>query len=118
MTRETLQFLLPVVVTVGPNVTNHQTAKDDTARLESDQASPLEKYAMFQTSAKNPNSSQVQSIVNGIIEGETRALVTSMVIEGILADLNSFKKTLSNNIQSELDHFGLKVYNAEVKELR
>jgi flotillin len=80
--------------------------------------SPLEKYAMFPTNAKNPNSSHVQSIVKGIIEGETRVLVTGMVIEGILADLTSFKKTLSNNIQAELDQFGLKVYNAEVKELR
>jgi len=133
MTRERFQFLLPTVFNIGPNAANHEPTKDDTAILENDQVSPLEKYVIFLTNVKNPKSFNshviyndqcystsfhVECIIKGIMEGETRVLVTSMVMEEILADLNSFKETLSNNIQAELDQFGLKIYNAEVIELR
>jgi flotillin len=117
MTREKLQFLLPVVFTVGPDVGNPQAAKDNTANVENNEVSPLEKYAMLLADGKTKNGSHVQNIIKGIIEGETRVLVSSMTMEEIFAERDAFKKRVFNNIQAELDQFGLKVYNAKVKEL-
>jgi flotillin len=119
MTREKLQFMLPVVFTVGPDVGNPQAAKDDTTNVESNEVHPLEKYAMLLADGKTGNgfSSHVQNIIKGIIEGETRVLVSSMTMEEIFAERDAFKKRVFNNIQAELDQFGLKVYNAKVKEL-
>jgi flotillin len=113
-----LQFLLSVAFTVGPDVRNPQAAKDDTAHPEHDKVSPLEKYAMFLATAKNTNGSHVDNIVKGIVESETRVLVSSMTMEEMFTARDTFKKRVFENIQAELDQFGLKIYNAGVKELR
>ncbi len=145
MTREKLQFLLPVVFTIGPdindrgaNVRNHHLpephysgagseghpASDDHAhdRRREDQGDALMKYAMLLAdsgSSKGPNSHQfLENIVKGIIEGETRVLVSSMTMEEIFTEREVFKRRIFRNIQSELDQFGLKIYNANVKELK
>ena len=39
-------------------------------------------------------------------------------IEEIFAEREQFKKRIYVNIQSELDQFGLKIYNANIKELK
>lgn len=39
-------------------------------------------------------------------------------MEEIFTEREQFKKAIFRNIQSELDQFGLKIYNANVKELR
>lgn len=167
MTKEKLQFLLPVVFTVGPDV-NARGANSSTAPGDDDQQQPrgphaqedrgdaLMKYAMLltDTSAKSEsNTTQfLGNIVKGIIEGETRVLVSSMTMEEIFTEREEFSESIpppicsllsrrdqnrdppqrhSNhkaddpaerrifrNIQSELDQFGLKIYNANVKELR
>jgi flotillin len=107
MTRENLQFLLRVAFNVGPRTSP-----------ENDEVSPhLKKYVMLLPNAKNTNGSHVQKIVKDVIEGRARVLVSSMTMEQIRADLNSFMKVLSNNIQAELDQYGLKIHNAEAKEL-
>ncbi|RAL67299.1 hypothetical protein DID88_008062 [Monilinia fructigena] len=60
----------------------------------------------------------LRKIVVGIIEGETRVLVSSMSIEKIFTERESFKKDIFKNIQAELSQFGLRIYNANVKELK
>lgn len=59
----------------------------------------------------------VANIVKGIIEGETRVLVSSLSMEEIFTNREQFKSKISKNIQTELYQFGLKIYNANVKEL-
>lgn len=80
------------------------------------------KYAMLladaDTNKGNAQRHHVESIVKGIIEGETRVLVSGMTMEEIFTEREVFKKRIFRNIQSELDQFGLKIYNANVKELR
>ena len=80
------------------------------------------KYAMLLADAddkKNVGRTQhIENIVKGIIEGETRVLVSSMTMEEIFTEREEFKRKIFRNIQSELDQFGLKIYNANVKELR
>ncbi|KAL2132277.1 hypothetical protein VTI74DRAFT_3991 [Chaetomium olivicolor] len=146
MTKEKLQFLLPVVFTIGPDVnqrgantrlgTRHEPephfsgagsdgapAADDHIhdRRREDQGDSLMKYAMLLADSgtnKGNNHQFLENIVKGIIEGETRVLVSSMTMEEIFTEREVFKRRIFRNIQSELDQFGLKIYNANVKELK
>ncbi|KAI9717845.1 MAG: hypothetical protein M1828_007084 [Chrysothrix sp. TS-e1954] len=117
MTIEKLKFSLPAVFTIGP-------ANDDVVAItryailltgNSDGSAP-------DTSGRNTRSVQtgrnhVQDIVKGIIEGETRSLVSTMTMEEVFRDRATFKKNVIENVQSEMDQFGLRIYNANVKEL-
>ncbi|GAB1318135.1 Flotillin-like protein 2 [Madurella fahalii] len=145
MTKEKLQFLLPVVFTVGPDVNQRGAntknmprdepvitgavsdgapASDDHAsnHRREDQGDSLMKYAMLLADSgtnKGRNDRQfLENIVKGIIEGEVRVLVSSMTMEEIFTEREVFKRRIFRNIQSELDQFGLKIYNANVKELK
>ncbi|GAW23631.1 hypothetical protein ANO14919_132050 [Xylariales sp. No.14919] len=127
MTKEKLQFLLPVVFTVGPDVNargaNSKFAPDASSgehAREEDRGDALMKYAMLlaDSSEKNKGTQYLENIVKGIIEGETRVLVSSMTMEEIFTAREEFKRRIFRNIQEELDQFGLKIYNANVKELK
>ena len=81
------------------------------------------KYAMLLADSNTSRNTteqgaHVESIVKGIIEGETRVLVSSMTMEEIFTEREEFKRRIFRNIQGELDQFGLKIYNANVKELK
>ncbi|PGH23698.1 hypothetical protein AJ80_02304 [Polytolypa hystricis UAMH7299] len=105
MTIEKLQFALPAVFTIGPD--NNIEA--------------LKKYALLLTggaASKSTSGNHVQDIVKGIIEGETRVIVSSMTMEEIFKERQVFKQHVIENVQNELDQFGLRIYNANVKELQ
>ncbi|KAK8134222.1 hypothetical protein PG984_006234 [Apiospora sp. TS-2023a] len=136
MTKEKLQFLLPVVFTIGPDVNsrgaNAKGHKKATPPADSrdghnpihdeDKGDALMKYAMLLSEAESDKKSKeahgLDQIVKGIIEGETRVLVSSMTMEEIFTEREEFKRRIFRNIQVELDQFGLKIYNANVKELK
>ncbi|KAK3299523.1 uncharacterized protein B0H64DRAFT_101647 [Chaetomium fimeti] len=145
MTKEKLQFLLPVVFTIGPDVNqrgaNTRNGANDDGHYagagsegapaaddhvhdhrREDQGDSLMKYAMLLADSgatKGTKDHQfLENIAKGIIEGETRVLVSSMTMEEIFTEREVFKRRIFRNIQSELDQFGLKIYNANVKELK
>ncbi|KAK4132132.1 hypothetical protein BT67DRAFT_386006 [Trichocladium antarcticum] len=146
MTKEKLQFLLPVVFTIGPDVNQRgantrggfheqelhpdgdssQPGEDHgpNDHRREDRGDSLMKYAMLladsgNNSSKGPKDHQfLEGIVKGIIEGETRVLVSSMTMEEIFSEREVFKRRIFRNIKSELDQFGLKIYNSNVKELK
>ena len=60
----------------------------------------------------------VQDIVKGIIEGETRSIVSNMTMEELFNNRRLFKAQVIECVQKELDQFGLRIYNANVKELQ
>ena len=60
----------------------------------------------------------VEELVRGILEGEIRMIVSNMTMDELFAEREMFREKVIKNIQSELDQFGLKIYNANVKELR
>ena len=106
MTIEKLQFSLPAVFTIGPD----------------DRPEALRKYAKILTghksTSKTPTAtgrSHVQDIVKGIIEGETRVIVSGMTMEEIFKERQVFKNHVIENVQTELNQFGLRIYNANVK---
>ena len=99
MTIEKLQFQLPAVFTIGP---------------EDDQKA-LEKYAKILTGrgqrdiSRHAGHDHVQDIVKGIIEGETRVIVSGMTMEEIFKERQVFKTKVIENVQSELNQFGLRM---------
>lgn len=107
MTLEKLSLLLPAVFTIGPC---------------SNDIDELRKYASLLTSDESNGrvgqGNHVEDIVRGIIEGETRVIVSGMTMEEIFKERQLFKSKVIQNVQSELDQFGLKIYNANVKELQ
>lgn len=99
MTSEKLKFSLPAVFTIGP--------KDD--------LDALAKYAVLLTGNSegqvargtvSTGRSHVQEIVKGIIEGETRSIVSTMTMEEIFNKRQMFKDKVIKCVQSELDQFG------------
>jgi len=83
-----------------------------------DKNDALMKYTMLLADGDNPranrglahigNYSHIESIIKGIIEGETRVLICSMSMEEIFTEREEFKK-IFKNIQGELDLFGVKI---------
>ncbi|KAF6829239.1 flotillin domain-containing protein [Colletotrichum musicola] len=140
MTKEKLQFLLPVVFTVGPDVNSRGAnathgggggggsgghGEDAEEHIPNnrreDRGDSLMKYAMLLAEAadkKDGTMAHLENIVKGVIEGEVRVLVSSMTMEEIFTEREVFKRRIFKNIQSELSQFGLVIYNANVKELK
>ncbi|KAK0724511.1 hypothetical protein B0H67DRAFT_482771 [Lasiosphaeris hirsuta] len=140
MTKEKLQFLLPVVFTMGPDVNQRgantkgthepeplvsgegQDADHADNQHREDRGDALMKYAMLLADSGRRKDERdetfLENIVKGIIEGEVRVLVSSMTMEEIFTEREVFKRRIFRNIQGELDQFGLKIYNANVKELK
>ncbi|KAI3982950.1 hypothetical protein MKX01_010433 [Papaver californicum] len=91
MSSEKLCFLLPAIFTIGPRVEDHES---------------LLKYAKL-LSSHDRQSNHVKELVQGIIEGETRVLATSMTMEDVFKGTKDFKKEVFDKVQLELNQFGL-----------
>ncbi|KAI8910900.1 hypothetical protein EDD86DRAFT_189264 [Gorgonomyces haynaldii] len=99
MTAEKLAFLLPVSFNIGP--------KEDKQSLN--------KFARMMGTS---NEQALDTLITGIIKGETRTISSAMHVEEIFGDRKRFKDLVLEHIQQELDHFGLHIYNANIKELK
>jgi flotillin len=101
MSKEKVEFNLPVVFTVGP-------------------ISPLEDEHGFQTYAQMLNElspDQIENIIRGVIEGETRGLTADMTIEEMFNSKERFKTEVVSKIDTDLSKLGLRVLNANIKEM-
>lgn len=91
MTVEKLQFALPAVFTIGPD--NNLDALRRFALLLSGDPEGHDHTAKGKEQASSPmKRSHVQDIVKGVIEGETRVIVSSMTMEDIFKGRQKFKK--------------------------
>ncbi len=97
MSKEKMEFQFPIVFTIGPKV--------DTESLS--------KYATFMM-----NLNDKESVIKGIIEGESRALAAGLSIEDIFTARNEFKNSIINQVQPQLDQYGITIYNANIEELK
>ena len=99
MSREKMEFKFPAVFTIGP--------KNDPASLE--------KYARFMLAQ---NVVDTDALICGIIEGETRTLSANLSIEDIFTGRSVFKGDIVSHVKSQLDQYGLEIYNANMEELK
>src|SRR6187551_2397213 len=99
MTKEKLQFLLPVVFTVGPRVPSTQTdavVEGHDAPIV-DPSHALMRYAVLlaeNAESKLQEQNFLEQKIRGIVEGEVRVLVSSMTMEEIFAESELFKKRI------------------------
>eukprot|EP00835_Amoeboradix_gromovi_P000353 NODE_12_length_45166_cov_0.552511.p8 type:complete len:431 gc:universal NODE_12_length_45166_cov_0.552511:10573-9281(-) len=100
MSIEKLPFHLPATFTIGPNL----------------DLNDLHSYAMLLTEENN-GLEHLKTIILGIVEGETRVLAAALTMEAIFEGTKKFKSDIFDKIQLELKHFGLFVYNANIKQL-
>ncbi|KAI9095095.1 hypothetical protein DFS34DRAFT_185866 [Phlyctochytrium arcticum] len=100
MSSEKLPFKLPAVFTIGPNLNTED----------------LVLYAQL-IGTHSLNNMHVADIIKGIVEGETRVLAAGMTMEKIFMDTKEFKQNVFEKVQLELNQFGLKIYNANIKQL-
>jgi flotillin len=117
MTIEKLNFSLPAVFTIGPDDDPDSLIKYAvllTGDPQGKPVAPAKSGAIVVAEGRN----HVQSIVKGIIEGETRSIVSTMTMEELFKERRVFRDKVIANVQSELLSFGLKIYNANVKELQ
>lgn len=104
MTSEKLQVCLPAVFTIGPK----------------DEHESLMKYAglMTDTDAGHASREHIQAIIMGIVEGETRSVVSNITMKELFEKRSLYRTKVVEHVQTELTQFGLHIYNASIKELR
>jgi flotillin len=105
MSSEKVNFKLPGVFTIGPENTPEA----------------LIKYVRTIESLDDKNDKKghnnMESIILGILEGQTRNLSSTMTIEEIFNSRQAFKEKIIQHIQEEMDKVGLCVYQASLREL-
>lgn len=101
MSREKVEFKLPVVFTIGP-------------------ISPEEDPELFLKYCNKINelsSEEIENTIRGMIEGEARTLTAKMSIEEMFSGKEMFRTEVVDKINSDLNNFGLNIYNANIKEM-
>lgn len=99
MSHERIAFNMPTVFTIGP--------EDDFIALQ--------KYSkLFQSTS--PEDLKVKIV--GIIQGEARVAAGKIKLDDLFNNRQQFKEALVKEINTELTQFGLKVYNANIEELK
>lgn len=96
-----VEFKLPVAFTIGP-------------------VSPAEEEDGFRRYAERMlgvEDKDMTDIIKGIIEGETRGLTATLSVEEMFAGKDLFRERVVARIQEDLSQFGLKIYNANIKEM-
>jgi flotillin len=99
MSKEKMEFNFPAVFTIGPKNDNDS----------------LQKYARFML---NQDGDSRFTVISGIIEGEARSVAANLPIEEIFYGRNLFKNEILDGIQTQLDQYGLHIYNANIEELK
>ncbi|KAG0226902.1 hypothetical protein BGW42_003305 [Actinomortierella wolfii] len=100
MSSEKLPFILPAVFTIGP--------RDDETNLKI--------YGKLLSEVAQ-DSQELHDLLKGVIEGETRVLAAGMTMEQIFQGTKEFKQQVYDKVQTELEHFGLRIYNSNIKQL-
>lgn len=99
MSHERIAFNMPTVFTIGPE----------------DEIEALKRYCkLFQTTS----SDDLKTKIIGIIQGEARVAAGKIKLDDLFNNRQQFKEALVKEINSELTQFGLKVYNANIEELK
>ncbi|KAJ3093493.1 hypothetical protein HK100_006581 [Physocladia obscura] len=104
MSQEKLAFYLPAVFTVSVDATSHDSLRLFARRFVGSDPSSIRQKMMV--------------LIKGVAEGETRVLAASISIEELFQSRKAFQENVSGHIESELSKYGLKLENANIKELK
>lgn len=101
MSKENVEFELPMNFTVGP----YNPDQD------------LDKFKNYARTLINNEKTTVYDITKSVVHGESRILSASMTIPEIFSDRDKFREMINGKIQPDLDQFGLFIYNSNIEEL-
>lgn len=106
MTMEKLQFALPAVFTIGPDNKPEALKKYALLLSGNPDGTPAGSKTMMPTQRHH-----VQDIVKGIIEGETRVIVSSMTMEEIFKERQLFKQKVGPEHKAKEETYRHKTHN-------
>ena len=101
MSKEKVEFKLPVVFTVGPI----------------DPRENKEEFKNYARIMNNLSPSELEETLGGMIEGEARGLTAQMTIEEMFSNKDVFRDTVVKKISNDLSKLGMRVFNANIKEM-
>lgn len=102
MSKGKVEFSLPVVFTVAP------------ADPDGD-AEGFERYAKLST---DMSPSDLNKLIQGIVEGETRGLTSQLTVEEIFNAKDKFREDVVARVAEDLSKIGVRVLNANIREMR
>ena len=104
ISRDKMPFNLPISLTVGPY------NPDDKPDL-------FRNFARKMTRAEG-NDLEIESTVKSVVNGEIRILSASRSIEELFSDRKIFRSCIVEEVQKDLDLFGVAIFNANIEEMK
>lgn len=101
MSREKVELMLPVVFTVAPI----------------DPMIDMDGFKSYARKLHGMSDSGVRDTIGAMVEGETRTLTAKMSIEDMFSRKDIFREEVVDKISADLEQLGLKVINANIKEM-
>lgn len=101
MSKEKVEFKLPVVFTVGPQ----------------DPRVDLEGFKSYARIMNDLGENELRNTIGGMIEGETRGLTAQMTIEEMFSRKDIFRETVVEKIGSDLGDLGMRIFNGNIQEM-
>ena len=102
MTQEKIEFRLPMVFSFAPI-------------LPEDDLEATIRYARY--FSDSTDDATLRRTILGIVEGETRALTAEMTVEDVFHKRDMFKSLIEDRVGLEIKELGLRIINANIKEL-
>jgi len=101
MSKGKVEFNLPIVMTIGP-------------MLPEEDSSAFQRYCKL---LQDMTPESIRETVKGIVEGETRVLTAQLTVEEMFNGREVFRERVSEKIAPDLESLGLKIYNANIREM-
>lgn len=102
MSKEKVEFKLPVSFTIGPM----------------DPLTHLDSFKRYATTMNDLGQNELEKMIQSIIEGETRSLTATLTIEEMFQSKDKFREVVIDKIQSDFDReFGVRVHNGTIREM-
>ena len=101
MSKEKVEFNLPVSFTVAPI----------------DYYKDQDGFRRYCKSVTSMSQKEVEILISGVVEGETRGLTAKLTIEEMFDSKERFREEVVVNIEKDLNQIGMTVLNANIKEM-
>lgn len=101
MSKEKVEFRLPMVFTVAP------------IKPEDDMAG----FLNYTIKTHNNSPQGIRETIAGIVEGETRTFTAEMTVEEMFSDKEAFKEKVIKKIELDMRTIGLTIINANIREM-
>lgn len=101
MSKGKVEFKLPVVFTFAP----YTPTEDEDA---------FKRYARL---LNDITEEEYINTISAVVEGETRGLTAGLSVEEMFSGKDKFKATVTDRIQEDLNKLGVKIINANIKEM-